>query len=164
MVHLVHPFLPVYNKHSRILILGSFPSAKSREDEFYYAHPRNRFWEMLSYITKTDQIPGNIYEKKTMLLKNKIALWDVVKSCDIDGSSDNSITNVTPTDLPAILKNASIKQIFFNGDKAYRLYKTHWLKHIAVETIKLPSTSPANASYDLDRLIQAWRIIIQYLD
>jgi hypoxanthine-DNA glycosylase len=163
MSQLDHPFLPVYDEDSRLLILGSFPSVRSRECGFYYTHPRNRFWEILSIITKTDKIPVGIDEKKTMLLENKIALWDVIKSCTIDGSADHSIKNATKSDLKVILKNSDIKQIFLNGDKAYRLYKKHWLTHISIEIMKLPSSSPANASYNLARLIAAWSAINKHL-
>jgi hypoxanthine-DNA glycosylase len=162
-MRLDHPFLPVFDEHSRILILGSFPSTRSRENGFYYAHPRNRFWEILSGLTKAHRVPANIDEKKTLLLKNKIALWDVIKSCDIKGSADHSIINTIPTDLPMILKNTNIKQIFLNGNKAYGLYRNHWAKHILIETKKLPSPSPANASYNLSKLITAWSVITPHL-
>ncbi|MDR0351115.1 MAG: DNA-deoxyinosine glycosylase [Puniceicoccales bacterium] len=158
-----HPFSPIYDEHSKILILGSFPSPKSREDGFYYAHPRNRFWEILAWITKTTKIPNNINEKKLFLLKNKIALWDVIKSCDIEGSVDNTIKNAIPSDLSMILKSSNVRQIFLNGGKAHGLYKKHWPKYISLEAKKLPSSSPANASYNILKLIADWNIISPYL-
>ncbi|MDR0942192.1 MAG: DNA-deoxyinosine glycosylase [Holosporales bacterium] len=158
MIRLNHTFEPVFNENSEILILGTFPSEKSREFGFYYGHPQNRFWKVIANITKTSPIPNSIDDKKMMLLKNKIALWDIIKSCDIEGSSDNSITNVIPNDLSMILDNSNIKQIFANGNKACELCKKYF-----VDAIILPSTSPANATYNLERLIYKWTIITSFL-
>ncbi|MDR1488623.1 MAG: DNA-deoxyinosine glycosylase [Holosporales bacterium] len=163
MKNLSHPFEPVYDKDSEILILGSFPSEKSREYGFYYGHPQNRFWKILVYLTKTEQIPISIDDKKHMLFKNKIALWDVIKSCSIISSSDSNITNVVPTDLFIILSHSNIKQIFANGDKAYKLYKKYCSEHISIEITKLPSTSPANATYSFERLVEKWSVIMPYI-
>jgi hypoxanthine-DNA glycosylase len=163
MVHLEHPFLPVFDEKSVIFILGSFPSVASRIQNFYYAHPQNRFWKIISYLTKTDPIPSDSEGKKSMLLTHKIALWDVIQSCDIEGSNDNNISNVVPVDLSLILKNFNPKHIFINGNKAYKLYNQYFA-HIPIATSKFPSTSSANATYDLKKLIHYWDAIRQYLN
>ncbi|MSS63980.1 DNA-deoxyinosine glycosylase [Velocimicrobium porci] len=156
--HVTHTFGPVYNKDSEILILGSFPSVKSREGEFYYHHPQNRFWKVLSYLLDVEQ-PVSIEEKKQLLLKNHIALWDVIESCDICGSSDSSIKNVVPNDIPSLLKQTNIKKIVVNGGKADELYKRYCLKQTEIKAIRLPSTSPANAIWSFERLINEWERI-----
>lgn len=155
---LVHPVAPVYNEESRILILGSFPSVKSREGEFYYHHPQNRFWRVISAIYN-EGLPETIEEKKQLLLRNRIALWDVVHSCEVTGSADSSIRNVTANDITPILKQADIRNIYANGATAFRLYKRYLQKHIDRDIILLPSTSPANALYSLDKLIDIWGLI-----
>lgn len=151
-----HNINPIYNKDSNILILGSFPSVKSRQEKFFYAHPQNRFWKVVSTIFN-EPIPQTIAEKKQMLLRNNIAVWDVIKSCDIVGSSDSSIENVAVNDIESLLKSTNIKIIFANGDKAYKLFKKYFDNNIGI--IKLPSTSPANAQYNLERLCEEWKII-----
>jgi hypoxanthine-DNA glycosylase len=156
MKYLIHPFPPIVDKHSKVLILGSFPSIQSREVGFYYAHPQNRFWKLISYLTKTHPIPINITTKREMLLLNNIALWDIVQSCSIQGSNDNTIKDVIPIDLSLILNNSNIKSIFSNGDKAYKLCKKY-----SINSIKLPSTSSANASYSFEKLIDEWKVIIE---
>jgi len=156
---IIHPIPPVYEKNSVRLILGSFPSVKSREEGFFYGHPRNRFWEILAKILD-EKVPATIPEKKTMLLKHGIALWDVIKSCEIIGSSDASIKNAVPNDIMPILEQSRISKILINGGKAWELYQ----KHIAIgcsnavvkNAIKMPSTSPANAAWTLEKLVQAW--------
>lgn len=153
--HVEHTFEPVYDEHSEILILGTFPSVKSREQNFYYGHPQNRFWKVLAGLTG-EPVPGTVEEKKALLLKHHIAIWDVVQSCDIIGSSDSSIRNVVPADLDRILSCTRVKNIYANGDKAYRLYKKYCQKQTGREIIKLPSTSPANAIFTLDRLTDNW--------
>lgn len=153
-----HSFGPVFNNESRILILGSFPSVKSREISFYYGHPQNRFWKVLGIIYKED-IPKDIEGKKEFLLKNHIALWDVVASCNIIGSSDSSISEVEPNKLELILNNADISKIYVNGTKAYDLYRKLCSSKYKREIVKLPSTSSANAAYSLDRLVNEWSII-----
>jgi hypoxanthine-DNA glycosylase len=150
-----HPFNPVFNQHSAILILGSFPSGKSRAFGFYYGHPQNRFWKIIAHLTQTMPLPVTIDEKKQMLLQHRIALWDIVKRCDIQGSSDMSITSVIPNDLSVIFNHAPIKQVFANGEKSYKLCRKY-----SIEAIKLPSTSPANAQYGFAKLIYNWRIIL----
>ena len=154
-----HTFEPIYDSNSKILILGTFPSVKSREGEFYYHHPQNRFWRLISALTK-EPVPKTITDKKTMLLKHHIAIWDVIYQCDIYGSSDSSIKNVIPNDINQILKNCSIEQIIANGDKAYQLYNKYCLPITQRECIKMPSTSPANAAWSLERLIENWGKVI----
>ncbi|MFT3983460.1 MAG: DNA-deoxyinosine glycosylase [Lachnospiraceae bacterium] len=151
-----HTFAPVFDEHSRVLILGSFPSVKSREGNFYYGHTQNRFWQLLSRLTK-EAIPETIEEKKELLLKHELAIWDVVAACDIKGSSDSSIRNVIPTDLNKVLRAANIKKIIANGDKAYKLYEKYCKEQTGREIVKCPSTSPANALFSLDKLEEAWR-------
>ena len=136
--HVTHCFAPVYNEQSRILILGTFPSVKSREQQFFYGHPQNRFWKLLAILTNTD-IPSSIAEKKTLLLNNKIAIWDVIESCDIIGSSDSSIRNVIPCDISRVLNHAPIKAIFGNGAKACTLYERYLLEQTGRSIEKLPS-------------------------
>lgn len=158
MTHVIHKIPPVYNKNSQILILGSFPSVKSREGRFFYLHKQNRFWKVLSTIVN-DVLPETIDEKKDFLLKNHIAVWDVIASCDIEGSSDSSIKNAVPNDFSDILKAAPIRKIYTNGGTAYKLYHKYCEKVTGIKAMKLPSTSPANASYSLDRLISEWKVI-----
>lgn len=153
---MVHTFEPIYNDESEILILGTFPSVKSREGNFYYNHPRNRFWQVISSIVGF-KLPHTIDEKKFMLLENHIAIWDVIYSCDIIGSSDSSIQNVVPNDISRIINNTNIKSIYANGGKAYELYYRYCYENINRDIIKLPSTSPANASYSLDKLTEYWK-------
>ncbi|MGN0355093.1 MAG: DNA-deoxyinosine glycosylase, partial [Muricoprocola sp.] len=146
--HITHDFEPIYNQESRILILGTLPSVKSREQQFYYGHPQNRFWKLLASLMESEP-PQTIEEKKAFLLEHHIAIWDVIAQCDIIGSSDSSIKNVVPTDLNQILKQASINQIFANGGKAYQLYMKYSFPQTKKEIIKLPSTSPANAAFQM---------------
>lgn len=150
-----HTIEPVFDSRSKILILGSFPSVKSRESNFFYGHPQNRFWKVVSSVMG-EECPDTIEEKKNFLLRNNIALWDVIASCDIEGSADSTIKNVTPNDLSKILNTADIKQIFTNGNTAYTLFKKH---NKQLDAVKLPSTSPANAAFSLERLISEWKII-----
>ena len=153
-----HNFDPVYDKKSRVLILGSFPSVKSREIAFYYGHPQNRFWKVLGSVFN-EEVPKDIEGKKSFLLKHHIALWDVIKSCDIVGSSDSKISNVVINDLNLIFQEANIEKVFINGTKAYELYMKYGYEKYKKEAIKLPSTSPANAVYSLDKLKEKWEII-----
>ncbi len=158
----LHNIDPVWNSNSKILILGSFPSVKSREVQFYYSYKYNRFWKVISNILNVPE-PLSIEEKTKLLLKNNIALWDVIKSCDIVGSSDNTISNVKVNDLSTIISNANIKIVFTNGRKAYELYNKYLRDITGIEVILLPSTSPANASYSLDKLIEKWSVILNYI-
>lgn len=158
--HIVHSFEPVYDKASEILILGTLPSVKSRENNFYYGHKQNRFWKVLAALLK-EPVPDTIEEKKAMLLARRIALWDVIQSCDIKGSSDSSIKNVQPTDIGMILEKTNITQIYANGNKAGQLYKRYQFPVTGIEATVLPSTSPANAAWSLERLCEAWRVILE---
>ena len=152
--HVMHTFAPVYDKKSRVLILGTFPSVKSRENRFYYGHPRNRFWKVCGC-----EVPETIEEKKAFLLENHIAIWDVIASCDIAGSSDSSITNVVANDIERLLTEAPIEAVFLNGAKAYELFMKYCSCKDKAEICKLPSTSPANAAWSLERLIEEWKKI-----
>ncbi len=150
-----HPFAPVCNESCRVLILGSFPSVKSRENAFYYGHPQNRFWKVLSAILG-ENIPETIAEKEALLLRHHIALWDVIAQCDIVGSGDSSIKNAVPNELNKVFARTEICHVFLNGRLAEKLYKRyHEDKDIACTV--LPSTSPANAVWSLERLTDAWR-------
>lgn len=155
---MVHTFEPIYNQNSKILILGTFPSVKSREGNFYYNHPQNRFWRVLADLTGS-VLPVTIEEKKEMLLLNNIAIWDVIYSCEIEGSSDSSIKNVVPNDILGLLNKSNIKKIYANGNKAYELY-CKYFSNIEMSIVKLPSTSPANARYTLEKLIDSWSVIM----
>ena len=155
---IVHPFPPLYDENSQILILGSFPSVKSREAMFFYGHPQNRFWKVTSQIFGAP-VPKTIDEKKKFLLSNKIALWDVIASCEIKGSSDISIKNVVPNDLSEIFKKADIKHIFVNGKTAEKYYNKYTKDTVGKAAVCLPSTSPANAAWTVERLAKAWEII-----
>lgn len=160
---LVHTFKPIYNQDSKILILGSFPSVKSRENNFYYGHPQNRYWKVLANVLDVE-VPQTVNEKKNMLLENHIAIWDVIHSCSIIGSSDNSIKDVVVNDFSEILQNSRVETIYVNGGKAYELYHKYAEKNTGIKAIKLPSTSPANAAWKLDRLCDTWKQIRQALD
>ena len=160
--HIVHSFKPVYDKDSEILILGTLPSVKSRENNFYYGHKQNRFWKVLATLLK-EPVPETIEEKKAMLLAHRIALWDVIQSCDIKGSSDSSIKNVQPTDIGMILEKTNVTQIYANGNKAGQLYKRYQFPVTGIEATVLPSTSPANAAWSLARLCEAWKTILHDL-
>ena len=152
----VHPISPIYDKDSEILILGSFPSVKSREEGFFYGHPQNRFWKVVAAVCGED-VPQGIEEKKAFLLRNHIALWDVIKSCEIVGSSDASIQNVTANDLEVILNAAAIRAIFVNGQTAFRYYKKYIEPDLQRPAGCLPSTSPANAAWSVERLVETWK-------
>ena len=156
MLH--HPFPPLYDKDSAILILGSFPSVKSREQRFFYGHPQNRFWKVTAAVFGAET-PMTVEEKKAFLHAHHIALWDVIASCDIAGSADSSIENVTPNDLSLILSNANIRRIFVNGKTAEKYYNRYIKEKTGRNAVCLPSTSPANAAWNSERLIEAWSII-----
>lgn len=153
-----HPIPATYDENSKILILGSFPSVKSREYGYFYGHPQNRFWKVVAAVFE-DVFPETKEEKKKFLLKHKIAAWDVIAACEIKGSSDSSITNVEANDLSEILENSKIKKIFVNGKKAAELYKKYIEPKTKISAISLPSTSPANAAWNLDRLVKEWEQI-----
>lgn len=155
-------FQPIYNENSKILLLGSFPSEKSRQEGFYYGNKRNRFWKLLSILLHTD-MPESIEEKIMLLLNNNIALWDVIYSCDIRGSSDSSIKNVSVADIKGLIDNTNIKYIYTNGNTAKKLYDKYVLKDIDIEAVLMPSTSPANAAFGLERLISYWKSILEHI-
>ncbi len=156
-----HPIKPIFDQNSKILILGSFPSEKSREQKFFYGHPQNRFWKVISNILKAN-IPETVEDKIELLLLNNIALWDVIASCDILGSTDSSITNVIVNDLNEILSVSDIKQIFVNGKVAEKYYNKYIKDEIGREAVYLPSTSPANAMWSIEKLVSAWSVIKNY--
>ena len=158
--HLHHTFEPVFDEESRILILGSFPSVKSRENHFFYGHPQNRFWKVMANVLLWE-VPVTIEEKKGMLLSNHVAVWDVIASCSIQGSSDTSIKDVVVNDFSRILNHSKVERIYVNGGKAYELYVKYAEKKTGIKAIKLPSTSPANAAWSLERLTEAWRELIE---
>lgn len=153
-----HEFEPVYDTHSQVLVLGTFPSVKSREMSFYYGHPQNRFWRLIAALTG-EEVPKreDIAAKKQLLLRHKIAVWDVIAACQITGSSDSSIRDVIPNDIGALLQKTGITHIYANGTKAYDLYMKYVYGQTNREIIRLPSTSPANAAYSFERLYQIWR-------
>ena len=155
---IIHPISPVFDRNSRILVLGSFPSVKSREANFFYGHPQNRFWKVTAAVFG-EAVPVSVEEKKAFLLRNRIALWDVIHSCDITGSSDASIRNVVPNDLSVILDAADIRTIFVNGKTAARYYRQYTEPKTGRPAVCLPSTSPANASWSVDRLTDAWQAV-----
>lgn len=155
-----HGFGPVWDEHSRILILGSMPSVKSREQRFYYGHPQNRFWKVLAAVTKA-AVPETVAQKQAFLLEQRIALWDVIASCEIQGSSDSSIREAQANDVAWLLRESGIMRVYVNGGKAAQLYDKLLLPKTELAAVRLPSTSPANAAWSLPRLVDAWRVIAQ---
>lgn len=155
-----HTFEPVWNRESKRLILGSLPSVKSREQGFYYGHPQNRFWKVLAGLFDWEE-PRTIDEKKKMLLENHTAIWDVIDSCEIKGSSDSSIRSVRAADIGSLIEQSGIKKIYANGKTAAKLYNRYVYPETGVPVIELPSTSPANAVYSLERLLEVWGERIQ---
>ena len=160
LTHVKHEFDPIFDENSEILILGTLPSVKSREQNFYYGHPQNRFWKVIAALFE-EPVPERIPEKKDLLLKHHIALWDVIAECDIAGSSDSSIKNVVPAELSVILDHAPIRTIYANGAKAYDLYQKYTYPVTGRDIRKLPSTSPANAAFQMERLLGAWQEILE---
>jgi len=158
--HVKHTFESIYNEKSKILILGSLPSVKSREQGFYYGHPQNRFWKVLAGLLKWEE-PVTIEEKKKMLLENKIAIWDVLESCDIQGSSDSSIKNAVAADIPGLLEKTKIEKIYVNGTTAGKYYKKYLYPLTGMEAVVLQSTSPLNCRYNLEKLTVNWSVILQ---
>ena len=160
--HVSHDFEPVFDENSKVLILGTFPSVKSRENQFYYGHPQNRFWKVIAGLTESE-VPQTIEEKKKLLLEHGIAIWDVIERCDIIGSSDSSIKNVVPADIERVVANSKIQNIYANGGTAKKLYEKYSQKKTGREIIGLPSTSPANAAYSLERLLECWQEVKKVL-
>ena len=157
---LKHTFDPVFDAESKILILGSFPSVKSRENNFFYGHPQNRFWKVMANVLERE-VPTTIEEKRKMLLENHVAVWDVIASCSIVGSSDTSIKDVVVNDFSRILENSKVERVYVNGGKAYELYHKYAEKVTGIKAVKLPSTSPANAAWSLEKLTKTWKEIIE---
>lgn len=159
-MRVTHEFEPFYDENSKILILGSIPSPKSRELGFYYMHPQNRFWKVISSVFGED-IPIPIEDKKQFLKKHNIALWDVLESCDIDGASDSSIKNPIPNDIEKILKNSKVERIYTTGKTAHKLYNKYILNKIGIEDICLSSTSPANVRMSLEDLVDEYKNVLK---
>lgn len=157
---IMHPIPPLYDEKSEILILGSFPSIKSRESKFFYGHPQNRFWKLIARLYNEEQ-PETIDDKKAIILKHKLALWDTIQSCTITGSSDSSIKDVKTNDIQKIINESKITRIFANGTTSYNLYEKFVYPQTKIHAIKLPSTSPANAVYTLDKLAEKWSVILE---
>lgn len=155
-----HEFPPYYDSNSKILILGTIPSVQSRKVGFYYCHPQNRFWKVLANLYQ-EEIPHTIEEKKQFLTHHHIALWDVIASCTIEGSSDQSILNPVCNDLTFLLNNSMVEKIYTTGQKAYNLYQKYCYPNTKKEATLLPSTSPANAAYSLEKLVDAYSKIIE---
>ena len=160
--HIIHGFDPVYDENSRVLILGSLPSVKSREQNFYYGHSQNRFWRLIAAL-RGESVPQTLTEKKELLLRSRIAVWDVIAECDIIGSSDTSIRNAVPADIRPILEAADIRCIFVNGAAAGKIYDKYQKPLTGREAVRLPSTSPANAAFGFERLLTEWSRINDYL-
>ena len=156
---IIHPFPPVFDENSKSLILGSFPSVKSRESMFFYGHPQNRFWKVLAIIFN-QPIPQNIEDKKNLVLDNGLALWDSIHSCTVIGSSDSSIKDVIPNDIRDIIQNSNINRIFCNGALSHKMYMKYIFPDTGIKAVKLPSTSPANATFSLEKLVEEWKMII----
>lgn len=156
---IVHPIPPLYGDKSTKLILGSFPSVKSREAMFFYGHPQNRFWRLLALLFD-EEPPATVEEKKKLILSHDLALWDSIKSCTITGSSDSSVKNVVPNDLGVILNNSLVTRIFCNGALSHKMYMKYIYPQTKIEAVKLPSTSPANAAYSIERLYEQWKVIL----
>lgn len=160
--YVTHDFKPVFDQYSRVLLLGTMPSPKSRETGFYYGHPRNRFWKVVADVCG-EETPETIEEKKAFALRNHIAVWDVLAGCDICGADDSSIRNPQPNDMNVVLQAADIQAVFATGTKAYQLYKKYCYPQTGVEAVKLPSTSPANCGMSYEELLAAYRQIGEYL-
>lgn len=156
---IVHPIPPLFNANSETLILGSFPSVKSREAAFFYGHPQNRFWSVIAAVFGEEK-PLTVEEKKKLVLDNKLALWDVIASCEIEGSADSTIKNVTANDLSIIINNSKVKKIFVNGKTAEKYYIKYTFPKTGIKAVCLPSTSPANAAWSFEKLVEAWKTIL----
>ena len=157
--YLVHTFKPIWDENSKVLVLGTFPSVKSREYGFYYGHPQNRFWKVIAAITN-QSAPVTIEDKKKLLLASNIAVWDVIASCNIKGSSDSSIRDVSVNKLSPLLTGSRITRVYANGAKAHELYMKYSYGETGMEITRLPSTSPANAVYTLEKLVDAWSVLV----
>lgn len=163
MEHIIHSIEPVFDTESRVLILGTMPSPKSREVQFYYGHPQNRFWRVLAAVLG-EEVPQSVPEKKTMLLRHRIALWDVLAECEIAGASDSSIRNPVANDLSVILDHAPVQAVFTTGATAWKLYTRLQKPHTGIEAVRLPSTSPANCAVKMEALTEAYKAILPWLE
>ena len=163
MEHIIHSIEPVFDAESRVLILGTMPSPKSREVQFYYGHPQNRFWRVLAAVLG-EEVPQSVPEKKAMLLRHRIALWDVLAECEITGASDSSIRNPVANDLSAILDHAPVQAVFTTGATAWKLYTRLQKPHTGIEAVRLPSTSPANCAVKMEALTEAYKAILPWLE
>ena len=158
--HIVHPIPAFYRQNSRVLILGSFPSVKTRESGFFYGHPQNRFWKLMALLF-ADETPQSVPEKAAFLARHRIACWDSIHACDIVRSSDASIRNAVPNDFTEILAATGLRRIYTNGKKSHEIYQAYCLPQTGIEDVCLPSTSPANAAWSLERLADAWKVILE---
>lgn len=163
MEHIIHSIEPVFDTESRVLILGTMPSPKSREVQFYYGHPQNRFWRVLAAVLG-EEVPQSVPEKKAMLLQHRIALWDVLAECEITGASDSSIRNPVANDLSVILDHAPVQAVFTTGATAWKLYTRLQKPHTGIEAVRLPSTSPANCAVKMEALTEAYKAILPWLE
>lgn len=163
MEHIIHSIEPVFDTESRVLILGTMPSPKSREVQFYYGHPQNRFWRVLAAVLG-EELPQSVPEKKAMLLRHRIALWDVLAECEITGASDSSIRNPVANDLSVILDHAPVQAVFTTGATAWKLYTRLQKPHTGIEAVRLPSTSPANCAVKMEALTEAYKAILPWLE
>lgn len=155
---IVHPIPPLFESNSRVLVLGSFPSVKSREAQFFYGHPQNRFWNVVAAVFEQEK-PLTVDDKKRLILENRLALWDVIAECEIEGSADSTIKNVRANDLSVILQNSAVERIYVNGKTAEKYYNKYTLPQTGIKAVCLPSTSPANAAWSFERLVDAWKVI-----
>ncbi len=156
---LVHSIDPWFDEGSRTLLLGSFPSPLSRSHGFPYGNPQNRFWRVIAAIYDAP-VPMTLEERRSLILDNGLALWDVIASCTIEGAADSSITDVVANDIRPLLEGSRIDRVFTTGTKAQELYRTHIEPVAGIEAVRLPSTSPANARTTLEKLIEAYRVIL----
>lgn len=159
--HIIHPFEPLFDENAEILILGSLPSVKSREQGFFYGHKQNRFWRLMARLyEEPEPAYDDIEAKKAIILNNHIALWDSIYSCDIIGSSDSSIKNVVPTDLKRVVEQSHVRRVYCNGSTSGKYYEKYHEARLGIRAVTLPSTSPANAAWTLERLTEAWSVVL----
>ena len=159
--HIIHPFEPLFDENAEILILGSLPSVKSREQGFFYGHKQNRFWRLMARLYgEPEPAYDDIEAKKAIILNNHIALWDSIYSCDIIGSSDSSIKNVAPTDLKRVVEQSHVRRVYCNGSTSGKYYEKYHEARLGIRAVTLPSTSPANAAWTLERLTEAWSVVL----
>ena len=159
----IHPLEPVYDHNSRILILGTMPSVKSREAGFYYMHPQNRFWPVLAEVLG-EPAPTSLVARRELALRRGVALWDVLASCEIDGSLDGTIRNPVSNDFSGLLACSRIRAIFTTGKKAADLYRRLVRDAVGMDCIPLPSSSPANRNLSDSAIREAYRSILPFLE